>query len=405
MVVLWCAAAPAQPRPGAPAGGGPALLHLPALEQPARQGLSRPVSIAIELPEDVDARAGRVIAYYWTWGDSTWRAMQLRAAGSRRYAGTLPARDVGDVAGPVRYFIHVRDRRERVIARGASAAAPYMIVLENDVPPLQPGDPGWPDPADVPPTEAAELVPSSDLACSTDADCAPGADCGLRKVCERRAEKRFRIVLSVQQDVGLLARTGVCAAASQQQEGTACYRADGSRYLGSPVLTNEPLGVASGPTRVVLGFEQLVSRSTSLGLRLGWALAGQGPTPPGGTGFVPLSAVARATYWLEHDPSAWLRPFAFVTGGFAMSDLQTSVHVREDVTAQPRQGGNDLEQDLTLWKRAGDATVGGGAGLLFSWSAGPGAGASGAFVELSVVDAFPFGAVIFSPSLGLQVAP
>jgi hypothetical protein len=166
------------------------------------------------------------------------------------------------------------------------------------------------------------------------------------------------------------------------------------------VLTNEPLGGGLGPTRVVLGFERLVHYDTSLGLRVGWAVRGEGPTPREGTAFVPFSIAARATHWFGADVFArsGLRPYVFLTGGYAMVDVRTSTRVREDPTVTAYQGGNDLEQPIDLWKRAGDAFAGGGGGLALAWSGG-----GAAFVELTALGAFPFGALVIAPTAGVML--
>jgi hypothetical protein len=209
----------------------------------------------------------------------------------------------------------------------------------------------------------------------------------------------------MQQDVGVISRAGVCSAASQEQEGYACYRADGAQYAGSPVVTNEPLGIGRGPTRVVVGIEHLVNETTGIGVRVGWAFLGQGPTPTNGTPFVPISASARVTHWFREDPFAWIRPFAFVTGGYSMFDLKTTAHIRENPTAPAAQPANDLEQSVTLWKRAGDAFVGAGGGLSFQFAPATEAFFDSAFIDLSVVQVFPFGATVITPSVGIQIAP
>ena len=89
------------------------------------------------------------------------------------------------------------------------------------------------------------------------------------------------------------------------------------------------------------------SKKTKTKPTIALALAGGGPTPPGGTAFFPLSASARATHWFGPDPFAqrWIRPYAFVTGGYAMFDLKAQGHVREDPTALAHQGGINDQSD------------------------------------------------------------
>jgi hypothetical protein len=360
------------------------------------------VPISADLPRDVALRARRVLVHYRLWGDPDWTTLELRRRGAR-YEGAIPCLEISTVTGSLRYYIRVHDVEGRVIATGASRAKPYLVAIKHDKA-LAPGAPRvakCPDPADCPrglPGCPSERV--IETACKSDRDCEGGMTCSWRGFCERVDRRRSWFSLSIEQDVGLIPRSGACSVAAQENKGYACYRADGAQYTGTPVLTNEPLGGGRGPTRVVLGFERLVHYNVSLGVRVGWAMTGEGPTPRGGTGFVPFSAAARATHWFGSDPFArsGLRPFAFLAAGYAMVDIETSVDVREDPTVPAYQGGNDLEQTVDLWKRAGDGFVGVGGGLAFAfntWIA--------VVAEVAVLETFPFVALVIAPSAGLTL--
>lgn len=398
--VLLSAAPGAAQAPGEEGPIGPEILHMPLLERRAEQGILRAVPISADLPGDVAARARRVLVHYRLWGDPDWTALELRRNGAR-YDGAIPCREISTVTGDLRYYIRVHDAEGRVIATGASRAKPYRVTIKHDTT-LSAGarrTAKCPDPADCPsglPGCPSERVIR--IQCGTDRDCEGGATCSWRGYCERVDRRRSWISLAVQQDVGVVSTSGACSVPSQENEGYACYRADGEQYAGTPVLTNEPLGAGRGPTRVVLGFDQLVYYDTSVGVRAGWALAGSGPTPRGGVEFVPISVSARATHWFGDDPfgRTGLRGFVFVSAGYAMVDVETTTHVREDPTAPPYQGGNDLEQTVDVWKRAGDGFVGVGGGLELAFSPG-----FAAFLEVSVLEAFPIGALVIAPSAGL----
>ena len=381
---------------------GPEFLHMPLLDRRAEQGILQAAPIKVDLPSDVAGRARRVLVHYRLWGDPDWTTLELRRAGAR-YEGAIPCLEISTVTGDLRYYIRVHDAEGHVIATAASRAKPYLVTIKHDdaLASDTPHVAKCPDPADCPrglpgcPSEAVV-----EIACKSDADCEGATSCSWRGFCEREVRTKNWISLSVEQDLGVISRTGACSLQSQEHQGYACYRADEKQYVGSPVLTNEPLGVGRGPTRVVLGFDRLVHYNVSLGVRLGFAVLGSGPTPRDGTPFVPISVEARATHWFGEDPFArpGVRPFVFVAGGYAMVDIATTIHVREDPSALVYQRGNDLEQSADLWKRAGDGFVGLGGGIAYPLSR-----RTAAVAEIAIHQVFPFRAFVIAPSAGVML--
>ena len=82
--------------------------------------------------------------------------------------------------------------------------------------------------------------------------------------------------------------------------------------------------------------------------------------------------------------------------------LQLYANDNNDAVPDPSnlaaQGGNDLEQTLDVYKRAGDGYVVLGAGAFYPISEGFGPNA-----ELRVYQVFPFGATILGGSVGAKV--
>jgi hypothetical protein len=383
----------------------PEILHLPVLERRAEQGILRPVPLSVELPRSVALRARRVLVHYRLWGNPDWTTIELGRNGAA-YQGLIPCLEVSTVTGDLRYYVRVHDIEGRVIAQAGSLASPFVVTILHDTMMEEMGlrsrpTAKCPDPADCPRgLPGCPSEPVVEIQCQSDSDCNPGEACGWRGYCERATRRKYWVSLAVEQDIGVVPATGACGIYMQENEGTACYRKDGEQYNGNAVLTNEPPAAGSGPTRVVIGFERLVYFDTSIGIRAGIAFAGSGPTPTNGTAFVPFSIAVRATHWLGRDPfnRTGLRPYIFLSAGYGMFDVRASMRVREDPTKPAAQGGNDLEQDVTLWKRAGDGFAGGGAGLAFAFSQ-----RWAAFADLGVYDVFPFGAVIIAPEAGISL--
>ncbi|MBN2195804.1 MAG: hypothetical protein JW751_23500 [Polyangiaceae bacterium] len=380
---------------------GPSVLQVPVKEYEAEQGILTPIPVSIELPPQI--AAARVLLHYRTFGSSRWVSLELVRQGGQ-WTGAIPCLEVSTITGDVSYYLRVHDVDGAVVAYSGTRALPYKVRIVHDSARSSEtlDRPRCPDPSDCPaglpgcPSEEVEQVP-----CKSNRDCEGGSKCGWRGLCEVDHREHFRLGLDLAQDFGLIDTTGACSLESQETRGYLCHREyDGAQYYGTPAYTNEPVRAAVGPTRVVAGFDVAVGPDAALGLRLGFAFRGAGPTAPGGIEFLPLLIEGRVTHWFGDDPfeASGLRPFAFLSGGYAMFDFKARTHIREDPRTGGRQTGNDLDQQLEVRKRAGDVFLGAGAGAsLVVWKHAALRG------DVTAAAVFPFGAFVVTPRLGAEV--
>lgn len=380
---------------------GPRLLHVPPATKATEQGILTPVPVGLEIPLDLAAR--RVLLHYHVFGSREWRTLELRREGAR-YKGAIPCLEVSEMTKEIRYYIRVHDAAGAVIAFSGTRSSPYVVAIHHPSarPDLVSAAGRCPDPAECPPglpgcpSEEVERIP-----CLKDSDCEGGLSCDWEGFCSADPRRKNWLGLDIAQGLGMVAAQGACSVNSQESAGYACYRErDGAIYTGRPIYSNESAAWGWAPTRLRLSYDRLIFYNTSLGVRVGYAFAGEGPTLPAAAGFVPFSAEATARYWPGSDPfgRGGLRPFLSLGAGFAEFDVGVSVHVREDPRAAYSQGGNDLEQTLRVSKRAGDAFVSLGAGALYPLTED-----LGAMVEVAVCQAFPFAATIATGSSGLSL--
>jgi hypothetical protein len=380
-------------------GGEARLLHVAPSERRVEQGILTAVPITVDVPVDLDA--ARVLVHFKVHGSKDWTTLELYRESGQRFRGAIPCLEVSTITGDLRYYVRVHDADGAVIAYRGSRSEPFVVrvIHESERPDLKSGG-RCPDPADCPrglpgcPSEEVERAP-----CKSDADCEGVTTCSWEGFCEIDERRKNWLSLGISGTLGLVPGAGACTLHSQENEGYACYRQrDGARYLGEPVYTNEPLRPARGPLRVWLGYERLVFYETTLGGRVGYTFFGKGPDALGD--FLPISVEASVTRFLHDDPFARSGVAAFVklAGGFSMLDLRGTLHVREDPTRPRVQGGNDLEQTVDVWKRAGDGYVSAGGGATFRTSLN-----FGVRVEVGIAQTFPFAATLVTGTVGTEL--
>lgn len=386
--------------PGAGLGASREVAHLPVPSRRVAQGILTPVPIELRLPDELAAR--RVLAHYKVWGESEWTTIELHRRGDV-WSGAVPCLEVSTITGDLVYYVRIHDRDGGVIGFSGSRHRPHRVKIVYSAPPPGRGAPArCPDPADCPaglpgcPSEAVLHVP-----CDDDADCEAGLVCGWEGYCTDERPPLDWVSVAGSQSLGIVDARDACSVGSQEREAWACFREDGAQYLGTPGPTGERVQAALGPTRLVVGYERVTSPATSLGARAGFAVRGEGRAAGAQVGYVPWSLEARGSWYPGRDPfvARLARPYVFTALGLAMHDLETTVRIREDPRGAARQRGNALEQRVTAWKRAGDASVAVGAGLFLGWSE-----RAGLELEVSAAEAFPYAATLVDARLGVRAA-
>jgi hypothetical protein len=157
-----------------------------------------------------------------------------------------------------------------------------------------------------------------------------------------------------------------------------------SRYLGQATPgqgNNVNFGFGVSTMRLMASYDRVVWKGLSLGARLGFVFNGSSFDD---TRFIPFHAEGRVAYTIGADPWSGkqvVRPWVFVSGGFAQVDAGVNVDVFEDGAACGADSPDDPEspctiesndrvlepriQTLRAIKQAGLGFAGGGAGVSF----------------------------------------
>ncbi|HEX3854315.1 MAG TPA: hypothetical protein VHW01_25300 [Polyangiaceae bacterium] len=188
------------------------------------------------------------------------------------------------------------------------------------------------------------------------------------------------------------ARDNVCASnASGTSDAPqyACFQS-GSRFgytPGQDIRSGPGNHVASGvgvaTSRVLLGFDRLLSSNVSIGARAGFAFRGG----PGGK-FLPFHGELRANYWFGTDPfeSSGLRPYVSLSAGIA--------EVEADVLVQYYTPAGE-KASLAAWRSTGKGFAGLGLGTMI-----PFAESSGIVPEVRAMEMLGASALAFDVALG-----
>lgn len=225
------------------------------------------------------------------------------------------------------------------------------------------------------------------------------------------------ISLSFIPDLSFVSGEEVCTSKSQHNEHYYCARQDGSHYVGTPTAGNGDNvngGIALATMRATVGYARLIGDHLTLGVRAGFAFNGASGD---GASFIPLHAEGRIAFWPTSAPfsEAGVRPFVFVSGGYAQIDTQVAVEVLEDgracgaldpadtasecTVASGKDGAiQPRKQTLSAYKQTGLGFASIGGGVQFSPTRRVG-------IDLGVRASltFPVVAPVLSPEAGISV--
>ncbi|MEI9940063.1 MAG: hypothetical protein WDO69_22815 [Pseudomonadota bacterium] len=144
-------------------------------------------------------------------------------------------------------------------------------------------------------------------------------------------------------------------------------------------------GLGRATSRLLIGFDRLLTANLSLGLRLGYAFGGR---PAGESKFWPLHAEIRGDYWFGAAPfeSSRLRPYLSLSGGLAEVDGKVSVEYYDP---------SGKKGTLDAWRKTGKGFAGLGFGVMV-----PFAGDNGIVPELRARQMFGASGTVFDLSIG-----
>lgn len=359
-----------------PAATASSAVHKP----PAEQRVHTPVPIYFEVMPDVIASVRKVTGSYAGTATGTFTPLDFRKLGERGWGAEIPCDEVPK-EGEATYFVTVLGEGDKVLATLGSRSDPIHVPIRAAITSPAPRWPGF-----APPEQCAARTSGPDQ-CLDDKQCNGGLVCQSGQCVAAPVEKKTLknwFTLTFAPDFGLYSDTNVCLPGGSVDNDFVCLRQDGSRYVGTPtvgVANNVNLGFVVGTMRVALQYERVLFDHFTAGARVGFAFNGASGE---GVDFNPLHVEARVGYSFGEDPfeGKGLRPFVFLSGGFAQVDAKVNVQVLEDgdvcgaadpfdnaspcTKASPDDVIEPRTQTLASYKQAGRGFVTAGAGLAYN---------------------------------------
>lgn len=338
----------------------------------------RIIPVACTSDEDV----AKMELRYKEFGGDKWVTVKMKKKGSG-FVGQVPCAAT-ELAGTLKYYVRAKDGSGDIVDGYGTKKGPVEVSIVNSTDEAPPALPG----ADAPPRceGAVECPPGlpgcnssgggkgwgatceensecqsglickggtcEEGGCSSDDDCGGGA-C-VDGVCEDKAGpsgpyKKNWVGLHFAMDFPVVGGDDVCSRESQDNEGFSCfYKGSDRQYVFDPQpghANKINTGVSLGTMRVLASYDRMLTPAISVGARLGYAFNG-GPTPEGGTAFLPFHAEVRGTYWIGDMGQEGPRFFAHLGGGLAQVDAKLDVTIRDcQISPVDQQGLNTTDPD------------------------------------------------------------
>jgi hypothetical protein len=269
--------------------------------------------------------------------------------------------------------------------------------------------------------------------CETDSDCGSGEECSEGRCEDPNAgggggAATNWIGIHFGWDLASISADNACAPSSRDDH-IACFYGGNKTFSGEANVTADGKinpGFAPSTMRAMVSYERLFG-AIGAELRLGFAFNG-GPTPDGGTAFLPLHAEVRGKWWMlgsDAFSKPGIRPWVHLGGGIAQVDAQVSVQVADCSAlsnAEPMPGEpsprqrcinapsareayqvtdgskRGVKSQLTAVKQLGQSfvTIGGGAMYAIGKSHGP-------ILNVNFMIPFPSTGFVLEPSIGYGV--
>jgi hypothetical protein len=393
------------------AAPAPSAATQPASEEdlryvvPPAQAVLTPVPVFVTVPHGVDAV--KVTVRFKAFGVEQWKTATLKKMGSG-WGGEIPCADVGDSLGDLRYFIQATDENGDLVATSGRLVAPHLVHIVAALDGEPPHLPEQPPPArctqktDCPPGFPGCHDEAGKIACVSDDECA-SQQCTAGFCEEGRGAavvpdapfKQNWISVAFQADLLMLpAANDACKGGT----GYTCFASSGKYYSDIPLTGADDVvlgGIQPATMRVLLGYDRVLGQNIMVGARLGYAFNG-GPQRPTASGFLPVSAEARGSYWFGHDPlgRSGFRFFVLVGGGAEEVDASVPVDTYASLTAYNAK----QSQNFQAWKKTGLGFAELGPGAMYAFTPN-----SGVLLEAKAVLMFPTSGAGAAVQLGYTV--